>query len=117
MPEGTCDPASRGDLYNVTETAEGGGDVLITIRWGWDGVSTRETGCDGPVQDIRVRNVSQLTYYANLPNKKRGGRNIAIPPGTDVTLSGGQLRSNGLENYSDVVGVQLHTEPLALCQQ
>lgn len=111
MPEGTCDPASRGDLFNVTETAEFGGDILITIRWGWDGVSVRPD-CDGPVQDIRVRNVSQITYYANLPNKKRGTRNIAIPPGTDTTLSGGQLKQAGLDNYSDTLGVGLHTQPI-----
>lgn len=113
MPEGTCDPASRGDEFNVTETAEGGGDVLITIRWGWDGVSVRPD-CDGPVRDIHVRNVSQTTYYANLPNKKKGNRNIEIPPGTDVVISGtGQLKQYGLENYSDCIGVQLHTDPLA----
>lgn len=110
MPIGTCDPASRGDAFNITETAEGGGDILITIRWGWDGVSTRETGCDGPIQDIRVRNVSTITYYAQLPNKRRGDKWVAIPPATDSTISGpGQLRNLGLENYSDILGVRLST--------
>lgn len=112
MPEGTCDPASRGDTWNVTETAVDNGAVLITIRWGWDGVSVRPD-CDGPIQDIRVVNTSTTTYYANLPAKRRGDRNIAIPPGTDQTISNkGTLRSLGLENHSDVVGVQLFPEPL-----
>lgn len=111
MPEGTCAPVSRGDLFNVTETAEGGGDILVTIRWDWDGASARPN-CDGPVEDIRIRNVSQTTYYANLPNKKSGLHNLAIPPGTDVTLSGNQPKLAGLESYSDVLGVGLHTQPI-----
>lgn len=116
MPQATtCNPADRGEAFNKTEMALEGGAVLVTILWGWDGTSTIETGCDGPVESIRVRNVSTVTYYANLPSKKRGNRNIAIAPGTDTVLSGnGNLRNLGLELYSDTAGVTLHQEPLAL---
>lgn len=114
MPLGTCDPASRGDEWNTVEYAVDDGNVVVTIRWDWDRVSVRPD-CDGPVIDIRVRNSSQLMYYANLPAKKRGARNVEIPPGTDVTISSkGQLRNLGLENYADTIGVQPHTEPLNL---
>lgn len=116
MALGTCDPASRGGTLNTTETAEGGGAILITIRWGWDAVSTRDTagGCNGPIEDIRVRNISQTTYYAQLPMKRRGNKWLEIPPGTDQTYSGGQLRSAGLDNYADVNGVRLSPDPALL---
>lgn len=114
MPLGTCDPASRGEEHNVVEYAVDGGNVVVTIRWDWDGVSEMPA-CDGPVVDIRVRNTSALMYYANLPAKKRGLRNVEIPPGTDVVISArNTLRQMGLENYSDTIGVQPHTDPLNL---
>lgn len=38
MPIGTCDPASRGEAFNVFEQAQGdAGEVLLTVRYGWDG--------------------------------------------------------------------------------
>lgn len=111
MPLGTCDPASRGDQWNTDEYAVDNGNVVVTIRWDWDGVS-QMPNCDGPVIDIRLRNSSQLTYYCNLPAKKKGLRNIEIPPGSDTTYSGVQLKQAGLENYSDTTGVQPYTDPL-----
>lgn len=113
MPDGTCDPATRGEAFNTVALAIDNGNVIITTRFGWDGVSVRPD-CDGPVQDIRVQNLSTLTYYANLPNKKRGNRYLEILPGTDRTYSGNQLRQAGLENFSDVQGVGLSTDPLML---
>lgn len=113
MPLGTCDPASRGEEWNTTEYAVDDGNVVVTIRWGWDGTSAMPN-CDGPVQDIRVRNTSAITYYANLPAKKRGLRNVEIPPLSDATYSGSQLRQAGLELYSDTIGVQPYTSPLNL---
>lgn len=109
MPIGTCDPATRGETYNSV-TIESG-PVLVDCKYGWDGVSTRETGCDGPVQSIRVRSTGTVSWYARLPNKKKGNKWIEIPPGTDVTYSGGQLNSLGLQNYSDVAGVSLAPTP------
>lgn len=113
MPEGTCDPTTRGEQWNTIQYAVDNGNVEVTIRWNWDGVSVRPD-CDGPVIDIRVVNTSQIAYYANLPAKKKALRNVAIPPGTDVTLSGQQLKLAGLELYSDTIGVQPHTDPLNL---
>ena len=43
MPVGTCDPATRSQPYNVIQIAEGNGDVFITIRYGWDGRSQKES--------------------------------------------------------------------------
>jgi hypothetical protein len=37
MPVGTCDPATRGELFNVRQIAKANGDVQLTVRFGWDG--------------------------------------------------------------------------------
>lgn len=113
MPATTCNPADRGLTYNKTEMALQGGAILVTILWGWDGVSTIPN-CNGPVQSIRVRNNSAATYYANLPNKKKPPLYVEIPAGTDATISGkGTLRNYGLETFADTRGVTLHAQPLA----
>lgn len=111
MPIGTCDPASRGDALNVTEYAVDNGNVDVMIRWGWDGVSVMPN-CNGPLVDVRLRNSSEVTYYVNLPAKKKGLRNIEIPPGSDTTYTAQQLKQVGLDTYADTAGVQPYTEPL-----
>lgn len=113
MPIQSCDPAAHGVLFFTDQYAIDNGNVVVTTNWDWDGTSTWPD-CDGPVSSIRVQNNSQLTYYANLPNKKRGVRNIPIPPGTDQTVSGNQLRQAGLETYADAQGLQIYAEPLTL---
>ena len=100
-------------LFHVVEYDVDNARVRVTIRWQWDGTSTFPD-CDGPVIDIRVVNTSDVTYYANLPAKKKGLRNFEIPPGTDATYSGNQLKQAGLENYADTLGVTPHTDPLNL---
>jgi hypothetical protein len=109
MPIGTCDPATRGDEFNTMELAGGvNGSVVVTVRFGWDGVSIKATGCDGPVKDIRTRNTGATTHWALLPAKKNGSPWVEIPPGTDVTISSpGQLTNLGLRNYSDVAEVRI----------
>lgn len=83
----------------------GSGSVLIDIRWQPAAGATRPV-CDGPVSSIRVRNNSDMTAWANLPNKKRGSKWVQGDPGTDVTISSpGQLNNLGLSNRSDVDGV------------
>lgn len=114
MPLGTCDPASRGDEFNVTELAKFNGAILISVRWGWDGESTMETGCDGPIEDIRVVNTSLVSFYALLPMKRRGERWLEIPPGTDRIYNRNQARQAGLETAADVEGVLLSSVPTAL---
>lgn len=106
MPIGTCDPASRGEAFNtdlIEVRSDDGGHVLVEYHWTWDGVSTRATGCDGPVIYIRTRNDGTTPAWALLPDKKRGDPWIAIPPGTDViTTAQGQINNLGLSNASDM---------------
>ena len=116
MASGTCNPASRGDTFNSVTIEEHApnfsGSILVDVKFGWDSVSIRPD-CDGPVASIRLRNTSTQTAWADLPNKKRGNRWVAINPGTDATTSqANQLRNLGLENYADVLGVAIvFTQP------
>lgn len=110
MPgDGTCDPASRGEQYNIVEY-DIDGVVFTTIRWDWDGVSVRPN-CDGPLVDARLRNDSDFTYYCNLPGKKKGLRNIEIPPHSDTTYTAQQMKQAGLDTYQDTVGITPHRQP------
>lgn len=105
---GGCDPAERGEAWNTTVLSDANGAVTITCRWEWDRTSTRQTGCDGPILDVRVQNALSVPWYARLPGKRRGGKFIEIPPGTDQTTSGkGALRSLGLETNADFADVTL----------
>lgn len=119
MPIGTCDPASRGEAYNEfaleIPAPNSSGYVLADCRYEWDGVSTRETGCDGPVIYLRTRNTGDLTAWALLVDKKKGDPWVKIDPGTDVTItSPGQLNNLGLSNATDVLSVRLSfTDPAA----
>lgn len=112
MPIGTCDPASRGEPYNAfaleIPAPNRSGYVLTEVHYDWDGVSTRETGCDGPVIFLRTRNTSLMSAWALLPDKKRGNPWVKIDPGTDVTVTAaGQLNNLGLSLASDVESVRL----------
>ena len=108
MPIGGCDHNVRGEAYNSVTVEEG--PVLVDGRYVWDGTSTPETGCDGQMTYIRTRNTSATeTWYATLPNKKRGGKYFEIPPLTDVTItSQGTFNSLGLSTYKDFQGVGIH---------
>lgn len=111
MPIGTCDPASRGEsstLFDLHRNVEGVGVVRIRGDYGWDGVSTKLTGCDGPLNSLRISNAGVVSSYALLPNKRKGDKWVEIPAGTnDVAISAGQRNNLGVENYSDVAGVTL----------
>ena len=121
MPIGTCDPASRGESYNELDLAvalpDGSGQVLITCRYTWDGVSTRYVapGCDGPVIYLRTRNTGDMPAWAMLPDKKKPPLWIQVNPGTDVVVTQkGQLANLGVSNASDVVAVTWSfTDPAA----
>lgn len=109
MPDGTCDPASRGESSNDSAMEvplpDGTGSVLIDCRFGWDGVSVRPT-CDGPIISIRTRNTGTSPAWALLPNKKKAPAWVQIDPGADVTTTAkGALTNLGLLNYSDVQAV------------
>ena len=112
MPVGTCDPVSRGEAFNYfaieVRLPDGSGYVLADCHYDWDGVSTRATGCDGPVIYLRTRNTGAMPAWALLPDKKRGDPWVKIDPGTDVTTTAkGPLNNLGLSNAKDVQSVRL----------
>ena len=121
MPIGTCDPASRGDAYNVTQLAVGNGDVMVTVRYGWDGVSTRETGCDGPLVNgtgpasnrwaVSYLNAGQTTYYMHTIGRNGQARTLTLNPGASGTFTAQQAAANGYVNISDIDNLSLTTEP------
>lgn len=99
MPVGTCDPATRGDPYNVTQLAVADGTVMVTIRYGWDGTSTR-TGQQYTVQAVDTLDsiatqfgvtVADLTDWNDLPDTTvTAGQVLAVSrPGCDGPLVNG----------------------------
>lgn len=110
MPEGTCDPATRGMAYNEIEQAEG--PVVIYARFGWDGTSIRPD-CDGPVSLLRGTNTSTTdTWYAHFKGRKGTWITVSLAPGEvrEVTSSG-QLRQLGLSDRSDLDGLYITQSP------
>ena len=122
MPAGTCDPATRGDPYNVLQLAVGNGDVFVTIRYGWDNVSQRTDpdGCDGPLVNgtgsgngwaVSYVNAGQSTYYMHTVKKNGQPLTLTIPPGSNGTLTKQQAAAGGYVNASDCKSLALTTEP------
>lgn len=112
MPVGTCDPASRGELWNFGELVAG--DVRITYRYGWDGVSTRDgpAGCVGPLNRLRCQNLSATaTWYAHFRGRRGQPRVVALTPGFDQTWTGGQLSSRGFDTNSDLENLRITDSP------
>jgi hypothetical protein len=116
MPIGTCDPATRGDPYNVLQLAVGNGDVFVTIRYGWDGTSTRDIGCDGPLVNgtgggnvwaISYLNAGQTTYIMRTVGKNGQIRTLTLDPGASGTFNKAQAASRGYVNKSDVEDLTL----------
>lgn len=112
MPIQSCDPAAHGVTFFTVEY-DVDAVVFVTIQWDWDGVSTYPD-CDGPLRSARLRNDSDVTYYCNLPAKKKGLRNFEIPPHSDNTYTPQQLRQAGLDTYVDTQGITPHRVPLNL---
>lgn len=122
MPIGTCDPATRGDAFNVQELSVANGDVTLTVRYGWDGVSTRETGCDGPLVNgtgpasnrwaiQAVNNTAGTTYYAHTVGKRGQPRVVTLDPGVTAKYTAQQAANNGFETISDLENLTLSTSP------
>jgi len=110
MPEGTCDPATRGAAYN--EMVQEEGPITIYARYGWDGVSIKPD-CDGPVLLVRGTNVSTTeTWYVHFKGRRGTWVNVPLAPGEvrEVTSSG-QLRQLGLPNASDLEGIYINKDP------
>lgn len=111
MPNGTCDPASRGMTYNEGMLAVDNGAVTVTYRYGWDGVSTLDsaTGCVGPILYISGTNNSQFTYYAHFAGRKGTWRTVQINPGQTLTFDKtGQLKQAGFNDSTDVEGLVIN---------
>ncbi len=115
-PVPTCAGTQDGPyrVVRLERTFPDGGLVGITARYTWDGVSSYPA-CDGDVHDVHVYNTSTTKDgYVKLPNRRRGNKWIDIPPGTDVTISGGQLNSYGVETAADLNNIGLSSNPDAL---
>lgn len=114
MPTGTCDPASRGDAYNEGQLAAGeAGEVVVTYRYGWDGVSTRETGCVGDVIYVSgTNNSATTTYYAHFQGRRGRWLRVELAPGETMTEDRRQrLRQLGFETNQDVEGLYITRDP------
>lgn len=108
---GTCDPATRGMAYNEMQQVEG--PVEVYVRYGWDGVSTRETGCDGPVLLLRGTNTSATeTWYGHFQGRKGTWVLVTLAPGQVVQVtSSGTLKQMALSNRSDLDGLYIDNSP------
>lgn len=106
MPRGVCDPspAPAHTLYLGVLNDQ----VSVEVQWTWDGVSTFPE-CDGDVQSVRIRNLTDVAVTAMLPNaRKAAGRVYTAQPGLDMTISApGTLRSLGFETYLDLLDLSV----------
>src|SRR5687767_9641608 len=100
-----CDPAANGAEYNEVVLAAGeNGDVTVTYRYGWDGVSTKETGCVGPLIYVSgVNNSATTTYYAHFQGRRGTWRRISLAPGQTLEEDRpNRLRAMGFDDSSDM---------------
>jgi hypothetical protein len=121
MPIGTCDPASRGAAFNEMALSQGEGKVTIDIRYGWDGVSTKETGCEGPLVNgtgpaanrwaVRVTNSDTQSWYVHTLGKRGQPRDYEFAAGTVTTFTANQASNNGFATISDFEELLLTTSP------
>ena len=115
MPIGTCDPASRGDAFNSAELQFG--PVNVKYRFGWDGVSTRETGCVGPLVQgtgagnrwaVAVANTSQTeTWYVHFKGRRGQPKVFELPPGFSDTFTVTQLANRGFDDSTDLEDLRI----------
>lgn len=107
MTKGACPlPGER----TIAEQDVDNGNVRLIITWEGDGTSTFPN-CDGPVDMVETINTSAVSYYAHLPHKTRGMTVVEIPPGTDTTLTGNQLKQAGLSTYKSLEDLVIDTNP------
>lgn len=98
MDEPTCNPSP--DTFNTEIIAKGNGLVIITMNYGWDGVSVFPN-CAGPIISARIQNMGPDTWMLRLPNGKQS-KNNPVVPGTDATLTGSQLTALGVTQLADI---------------
>jgi hypothetical protein len=106
----------------------GNGLVTVTIRYGWDGVSTKssEGGCDGPLVQgtgvvanrwaVQVVNNDSQTWYLHTVGRRGQPRDIPFTAGTTTRYTANQAANAGFENYSDVAELTLTTSASRLGQ-
>jgi hypothetical protein len=100
-------PASNCDSSRPYTVAYFNHPLPVVGQWTWDGVSV-PPNCNGPITSLHVVNQSPTdTYRALLPNARRGQGFVDMPPGTDQTVTGGQLRTAGLDTIQDLAAVNL----------
>lgn len=109
MPAGTCDPASRGDTWNVLSLDYLG--VILTVEYGWDGVSTRATGCVGPINTVRVQNTAGASRWWHTVGKRGQPHTYEIPANTNQTFTKNQARQRGFDDNTDFEGLTITAEP------
>lgn len=108
MPEGTCDPATRGMAYNEIEQQSG--PVTVYGRYGWDGVSERPE-CDGPVSLVRGTNASEDdTWYVHFQGQSGTWRTVTLAPGETREIVQPELTQLGLADYADLRGLYVSDE-------
>lgn len=90
---------------NLEELDKAGGAVKLLVNWNWDGASTPQTGCDGPVNSVQAINTTTDIYYAHLPRRVRGGTVLQLDPQANVTYTGNQLKTAGLDTHSALLGL------------
>jgi hypothetical protein len=113
MGLGTCDPATRGEPYNVTTLEFGGGAVTIDVRWDWDGVSVRPD-CDGPIRRVRTTNSDSVSWYVHTVGKRGQPRDIELPAGQVRIWNAAQLSSAGYDTITDLENLTLTSSPTRL---
>jgi hypothetical protein len=108
MTKGNCDPGPGN--FNETTVSKANGQVTITVRSSWDGVSVFPN-CAGPIEDAHVVNASAATWYAHFARKRGGVRTVSIAPGDDRTVTAAQLAAVGLDTLADIQAVRLTASP------
>lgn len=102
---GECDPSTRGQATNSTTLQDG--LALVDIIWSWDGVSTRETGCDGPLITVHAVNGDSVSHWLHFQGRRGQPKSIELPPGVNVTRNAAWLAQRGYDSFADTVGVRL----------
>jgi hypothetical protein len=84
---------------------------MLKYRYGWDNVSTRATGCNGPLLQADVVNGNPDTWYAHFKGKRGTWRRITMNPGDSGTVTQAQLTSAGFVDASDLENLYITRDP------
>jgi hypothetical protein len=88
-----------------TTLSKDDGQVTITIRATWDGISAWPD-CDGPVIDIAFRNTSPRAWLLQFPSGKAAKTRV-LSSGMNRLFSGATLTTLGLVAATDLVGLAM----------